>query len=308
MAQLISIKKVVVGPKNLTATVEFSAKAPRLTSENAEATERALELLPGLSEHLCLGDADARFGLVANDTEVAHLLEHVTVELLALTNLAGDVSSGKTSLVDSRRGLYEIILACPDDVLVAASLSSAVWLLNWAYGNQDEADPDINAIVSGLVALIQSLNGEKTDELADSAEPETDAAPQAESIDAEDYAADNSSEDVADAAAADAVEAEAADTEENNAEVAGIDAAGEDAVAPVVDAEPVVVAEPATDADPAAAANPADVAEPAADAPEAPAEELAEATAAEDATDDSEVTDVPDDWNMINVPRSKPVR
>lgn len=290
MAQLISIKKVVVGPKNLTATVEFSAKAPRLTSENAEATERVLELLPGLSEHLCLGDADARFGLVANDTEVAHLLEHVTVELLALTNLAGDVSSGKTSLVDSRRGLYEIILACPDDVLVAASLSSAVWLLNWAYGNQDEADPDINAIVSGLVALIQSLDGEKIDEPADSAEPEADAAPQVESVDAEDYVADNSSEDVADAAAADAVEAEVADAEENNAEVAGIDAAD------------------AADAEPAAAAKPA-VAEPAADvADEAIAGELAEATAAEDATDDSEVIDVPDDWNMINVPRSKPVR
>jgi len=292
MAQLISIKKVVVGPKNLTATVEFSAKAPRLTSENAEATERVLELLPGLSEHLCLGDADARFGLVAKDTEVAHLLEHVTVELLALTNLAGDVSSGKTSLVDSRRGLYEIILACPDDVLVAASLSSAVWLLNWAYGNQDEADPDINAIVSGLVALIQSLDGEKTDEPADSAEPEVDAAFQAESVDAEDYAADNSFEDVADAAAADAVEAEVADAEENNAEVAGIDAAGEDAVAPAD------VAEPAADA----AEAPAD------ELAEAPADELAEATAAEDATDDSEVTDVPDDWNMINVPRSKPVR
>ena len=294
MAQLISIKKVVVGPKNLTATVEFSAKAPRLTSENTEATERVLELLPGLSNHLCLGDADARFGLVAKDTEVAHLLEHVTVELLALTNLAGDVASGKTSLVDSRRGLYEIILACPDDVLVAASLSSAVWLLNWAYGNQEDADPDINAIVSGLVALIQSLDGEKTDELADSAEPEADAAPQAESVEAEDYAADNSSEDVADAAAADAVEAEVADAEENNAEVAGIDAADEVA--------PADVAEPAADADPA------DVAEPAADAAEAPADELAEATAAKDATDDSEVTDVPDDWNMINVPRSKPVR
>ena len=282
MAQLISIKKVVVGPKNLTATVEFSAKSPRLTSENAEATERVLELLPGLSEHLCLGDADARFGLVAKDTEVAHLLEHVTVELLALTNLAGDVASGKTSLVDSRRGLYEIILACPDDVLVAASLSSAVWLLNWAYGNQEDADPDINAIVSGLVALIQSLDGEKTDELADSAEPEADAAPQAESVEAEDYAADNSSEDVADAAAADAVEAEVADAEENNAEVAGIDAT--DAVVPAADAEP------------------------AANAAVAPADELAEATAVEDATDDSEVTDVPDDWNMINVPRSKPVR
>lgn len=284
MAQLISIKKVVVGPKNLTATVEFSAKAPRLTSEDAEATERVLELLPGLSEHLCLGDADARFGLVAKDTEVAHLLEHVTVELLALTNLAGDVSSGKTSLVDSRRGLYEIILACPDDVLVAASLSSAVWLLNWAYGNQDEADPDINAIVSGLVALIQSLDGEKNDELADSVEPEVDAASEAESVEVEDYAADNSSEDVDDAAAADAAEAEAADAEENNAEVAGVDAD---------DSKPAD-----TDADAAESTT----------AEAEPADELADATAAENATDDSEVTDVPDDWNMINVPRSKPVR
>lgn len=284
MAQLISIKKVVVGPKNLTATVEFSAKAPRLTSEDAEATERVLELLPGLSEHLCLGDADARFGLVAKDTEVAHLLEHVTVELLALTNLAGDVSSGKTSLVDSHRGLYEIILACPDDVLVAASLSSAVWLFNWAYGNQDEADPDINAIVSGLVALIQSLDGEKNDELADSVEPEVDAASEAESVEVEDYAAGNSSEDVDDAAAADAAEAEVADAEENNAEVAGVDAD---------DSKPAD-----TDADAAESTT----------AEAEPADELADATAAENATDDSEVTDVPDDWNMINVPRSKPVR
>lgn len=303
MAQLISIKKVVVGPKNLTATVEFSAKAPRLTSENAEATERMLKLLPGLSEHLCLGDADARFGLVAKDTEVAHLLEHVTVELLALTNLAGDVSSGKTSLVDSQRGLYEIILACPDDVLVAASLSSAVWLLNWAYGNQEDADPDINAIVSGLVALIQSLDGEKTDEPADSAEPETDAAPQAESVDAGDYATDNSSEDVADAAAADAIEAEVADAEENNAEVAGIDAADEDVADAAAADEGVAPADAA--AEPTGAATEA---EPATAADEVIATELAEATAAEDATDDSEITDVPDDWNMINVPRPKPVR
>lgn len=306
MAQLISIKKVVVGPKNLTATVEFSAKAPHLTSENAEATERVLKLLPGLSEHLCLGDADARFGLVVKDTEVAHLLEHVTVELLALTNLAGDVSSGKTSLVDSQRGLYEIIIACPDDVLVAASLSSAVWLLNWAYGNQEDADPDINAIVSGLVALIQSLDGEKTDELADSAEPEADAAPQAGRVEAEDYVADNSSEDVADAAAADAIEAEVADAEENNAEVAGIDAADEDVADATAADEGDMPAADATTAEVATKAEPVTAA--VAPADEVIATELAEATAAEDGVDDSEVTDVPDDWNMINVPRPKPVR
>ncbi len=122
--------------------------------------------------------------------------------------------------------------------------------------------PDINATVSGLVALIQSLA--ETDEIADSAEPGGDAALQAES--AEDYVADNSSEDVADAAAADAVEAEVADAERTT---------------------------PSRRHRRSRRCR-----------REAIADELAEAAAVEDATDDSEVTDVPDDWNMINVPGS----
>ncbi len=140
----------------------------------------------------------------------------VTVELLALTSLAGDLLLARLPTVNSRRGLYEIILACPDDVLVAASLSVLYGSSNWAYGNQEDANPDINTIVSGLVALIQGLDGEKkTDELAGSAEPEADAAD--EDVDAEVTLPTAHSEDVADAAAADAVEAEVADAEENNA-------------------------------------------------------------------------------------------
>ncbi len=48
-------------------------------------------------------------------------------------------------------------------------------------------------------------------------EPRADAAPQVESVDAEDYAADNSSEDVADAAAAMQL-AEVADAENNGSQ------------------------------------------------------------------------------------------
>ncbi len=141
-----------------------------------------------------------------------------------------------------------------------------------------------NNTSSIVVGIPKSLDGEKNDELADSVEPEVDAASEAESAEAEDYAADNSSEDVDDAAAADAAEAEAADAEENNAEVAGVDADDSKPADTDVDAAESTTAEAE------------------------PADELADATAAENATDDSEVTDVPDDWNMINVPRSKPVR
>ncbi|MBF0911950.1 MAG: hypothetical protein HXK61_04100 [Atopobiaceae bacterium] len=264
MAQLISVKKVEIGPKNLTATIELSEKAPRMTSDDAEGTQRILDLLPGLSKHLCLGDSDARFGLVAQDTETAHLLEHVTVELLALTNLAGDISSGKTSLIDSKRGLYEIILACPDDVLVAASLSSAIWLLNWAYGKQDdEVEPDIDAIVSGLVDLITSLNGEKNN-----------ASDTVDEVDAE---------------ATDATEVETADAVDNQSEVEDVQ----------------------IDSDEDSVANATDDKDKSEEAAVEVAEDAVSPAVVDDANSDNTgkaKDDIPDDWNMINVPRSKPVR
>ena len=40
MAQLFDIKKVVVGPRTLTATVEVAPSAPLYTSEDLEGTTR----------------------------------------------------------------------------------------------------------------------------------------------------------------------------------------------------------------------------------------------------------------------------
>ena len=166
MAQLFDIIKVTVGPRNLEAVVAVSPDAPLLTSEDPEGTELVLEIMPGLVDHMCLGDASSSFGEVVADTELAHLLEHVTVELLAQTDAAGDVTGGQTVEVDERT--YKITLACPDDVLVAGALSSAVWILQWAYSGGGEPEPDVEAIASGLVDLVDSL-GES--------EPEGDSEP-----------------------------------------------------------------------------------------------------------------------------------
>ena len=131
MAQLFDISKVTVGPRNLEAVVSVSPSAPLMTSEDPEGTELVLGIMPGLADHMCLGDASSSFGEVVADTELAHLLEHVTVELLAQTDAAGDVTSGQTVEIGERT--YEITLACPDDVLVAGALSSAAWILQWAF-------------------------------------------------------------------------------------------------------------------------------------------------------------------------------
>lgn len=163
MAELIHIKKVVVGPRNLDATIQLSDDAPRMTSDDAIGTRCVVDLLPGVEKHACLGDTAPQFGDVVSDTEVAHLLEHVAVELLALTNRAGDITSGRTTTLDEKLGLFEVSLACPDDVLVAGALSSAAWILNWAYADGEDPKPNIEAITQGLVALVKSVDGEDED-------------------------------------------------------------------------------------------------------------------------------------------------
>ena len=160
MAQLFDIRKVTVGPRNLEAVVEVAPSAPLMTSDDAEGTGRILSLMPELADHVCLGDSAPRFGDVIEDTELAHLLEHVTVELLARTDIAGDILSGQTVELGER--LYKITLVCPDDVLVAGALSSAVWILQWAYSGGGDPQPDVEAIAGGLVGLVESLeDGEK---------------------------------------------------------------------------------------------------------------------------------------------------
>ena len=89
-------------------------------------------------------------------TEVAHLLEHVTIELMAQTGLGGDVSCGRTWEVTGEPRTYDVQLACPDDVLVASALSSAAWILQWAYSGGADPKPDVAAIVSGIRELVEN--------------------------------------------------------------------------------------------------------------------------------------------------------
>mgnify|MGYP007005530840 CR=1 FL=1 len=147
MAQLFDIKKVTVGPKNLEAIVELAANAPLMTSEDLEGTTRVWQVMPELRDHVCLGDESGTFGDVMGDTELAHLLEHVTVELLARTDVAGDIACGQTSEVGERT--YKIVLKCIDDVLVVGALSSAASRLRrslWRMPRRSSASPWIWAI------------------------------------------------------------------------------------------------------------------------------------------------------------------
>ena len=178
MAQMFEFKKVTVGPRALTARVELAPNAPLMTSEDPDAVARILELLPGLADHVCLGDAAPTFGEVISDTELAHLLEHVSVELLAQSNIAGDVSRGQTQEVAER--IYEITLGCPDDVLVAGALSSAAWILQWAFSGGGDPEPNIEATVGGLVSLVEDLCASEAETETEAEEPVAETQPEPE--------------------------------------------------------------------------------------------------------------------------------
>ena len=182
MAQMFEFKKVTVGPRALTARVELAPDAPLMTSEDPNAIDLILGIMPGLSDHVCLGDAAPTFGEVIYDTELAHLLEHVSVELLAQSNIAGDIARGQTQEAGER--VYEITLGCPDDVLVAGALSSAAWILQWAFSGGGDPEPNVEATVGGLVALVEDLCASEAEARAQ-AEAELEAAAEAAAAEAE---------------------------------------------------------------------------------------------------------------------------
>lgn len=156
----ISLKKVAIDAKKFVATIELSPKAPLMTCDDLEATTRIYNLFPAIINHVCMGDASDTFKDVMGNTELAHLLEHVCVELLAQTNLAGDISAGKTFIAQEDTRTYTLEFICNDDVLVTAAFSSAIWIMNWAFGGARGTKPNVEAIVSGLCALIDSLPSE----------------------------------------------------------------------------------------------------------------------------------------------------
>ena len=157
MAQLMDIKRVEIGPENLTARVRIADGAPLMTSEDLQGTTRVYRLLPHIIEHACLGDAGDTFKACMGNTELAHLLEHVTVELLAQTDIAGDITSGRTFPIEGDPRSFDVEISCKDDVLTVAALLSAVWILDWAYTDGGDPVPDVDATVDGLRNLVASL-------------------------------------------------------------------------------------------------------------------------------------------------------
>lgn len=165
--QPISITKVEIDSQYFTAHIRIGEETPLFTCDDLEATTRIYDIMPHIIEHACVGDASDTFKDVMGNTELAHLLEHVCVELLSQTDIAGDVPAGKTFISPSVARGYVLQFTCSDDALVAAAFASAVWIMNWAFSGAAGSTPNCDAIVQAIVAMVGELNSSNTVELTD---------------------------------------------------------------------------------------------------------------------------------------------
>lgn len=160
MAELFNILKITVGEDKIRARVLVNPGMPLMTSEDIEATARVYYLAPAIAKHVCLGDAGREFQDCMGDTELAHLLEHLTVEIMNATGLAGAISCGRTHAVAEDPRLFDIELSCPDDALTIGALSSASFMMEWAFLHPEATAPDYAGTVEGLRQLVLGLRGE----------------------------------------------------------------------------------------------------------------------------------------------------
>lgn len=223
MAGLFNILKVTVSEDKICAHVLVNPGMPLMTSEDIEATARVYYLVPAIAKHLCLGDSGREFQDCMGQTELCHLLEHVTVELMNETGLAGSISCGRTRVSEHDERVFEVELSCPDDALAIGALSSATFMMDWAYLHADQPAPDVEGTVAGLRNLVLGMRAE------------------AEGKDPHEAVAAANGEDVADDAAEDVAEDDAPVAAEPVADAAAGPEPSEPQGVPSFDDEPRMV-------------------------------------------------------------------
>jgi hypothetical protein len=149
---VLSLAGIEVGPSELEAVVAVTDERFMRTSAVAGLPNAARELLPGLDRHSCENDAGARFVDELRDTETPHLLEHVTVELMALAGSPRSLAARTTwDFARDGRGVFRLRIAYDDDLVALGALKEAVGVVDWLFG--EGARPDVDAATARLRRL-----------------------------------------------------------------------------------------------------------------------------------------------------------
>jgi hypothetical protein len=150
LAHALRITRVEVEPEYVEALIAAEPALAR-TSRTPGLSERALELLPGLRRHRC--DNGSAHGIAAelSDTETPHLLEHVAIELIALSGSPRDLPA-ETSWDFARDGahVYRVRIRYDHDLVALGALRESLPIVDWLIAPQAAEKPDVDAAVRRL--------------------------------------------------------------------------------------------------------------------------------------------------------------
>lgn len=150
--KVLSIERIEVGKRDFEALVRVTDPAHMRTSAVPGLAERALALLPGLARHRCENDANARFVDEMRDTETPHLLEHVTVELMALAGSPRSLPARTTwDFSADGQGVFRVRVTFDNDLVALGALREADLIIDWLWTG--DGVPDVDGTVERLRAL-----------------------------------------------------------------------------------------------------------------------------------------------------------
>jgi hypothetical protein len=128
---VVSIERVSVGNGRARARVRVAAGAPIRTSAYPGLAGAVRSALPGIARHRC--ESGSAHGIEAelDDTELPHLLEHMALELMALSGSPRSLA-GETvwDFVADGRGVFDVSIEYDDDLVALCAFGEAATLLN----------------------------------------------------------------------------------------------------------------------------------------------------------------------------------
>ncbi len=148
----LRLQSIDVTDEHIEVVVRVAEESMR-TSVIPDLAENAVTLMPGLARHRCDNDVGARFVDELRDTETPHLLEHITIELMALGGSPRTLAARTTwDFARDGRGVFRVRIAYDDDLVALGALSEATHVVEWLLGERDD-HPDLDAIAGRLKKL-----------------------------------------------------------------------------------------------------------------------------------------------------------
>jgi hypothetical protein len=126
----VELSDVAASAGAVSARVVFAPGEPLRTCEVPGLAAATLAALPGLRGHRCDNGAGLTFADELADTEIAHLIEHAALELMAMSGcsplLRGET---KWDFATDGRGVFRVSIECEDERLARVALDSSLALV-----------------------------------------------------------------------------------------------------------------------------------------------------------------------------------